>query len=1193
MNTKAQSSRLSGNLRVAGAVAMLALLSLPMSSATGASFPQNPLLTGGNAVPPNILLILDDSGSMAGGWMPANKDLPTDKSRLYDNVVDRSYVSNTIYYNPSMTYRPWRTASLDLTDRLGMADFKRVSDSDTNLSGAYDLRNKVESYFYVPTTSNPGGDAGNYDKYRIASSSSSTSYNNGVVQKMRGTVALSGSISSINAASWSSCIQMSVKSPDSVTITISGGGSRSNIYIYSTSDCSVDKRGNGLLVSDTGSSDPREVVIDNPGSAIYLRVYNDNNRNRVSNINWSAVGGNWVDMTPSGNTSALQKAEIENFANWYQYHRTRNKMAKAGASEAFGRLGRNYRVGFDSIWNEGGVSADTSGAMPAYPIPVNTGNGLFQDAGGGTNRSDFYARLHAAGASGNTPLKGALQRAGRYFSVRASDRTNGSQSPWRTGDGDDELACRQNYAILTTDGYWNSNSGFDSTAIRKYSDNTTAGDGSGNVDMGTGYPFQDSNRGDGYSQTLADVAYYYWKNDLRPDMDAPVRSSTDDPADWQHMVTFGVSIGQQGTLNPNNPKPAVWPDPTRREDATRIDDLWHASVNGHGQFVVASNTEKFASALTRALEAIDSRTASGSNIASSSTKTDTATLTFVAGFTSGSWVGDMAASPFNAALSGVSDTPNWRLSDTFGSKGANKNFASRTILTSKGGTAALFSYGARGGMVGQSDFAARTGQSDAVSAEDNIAYLRGDQSKEIGQADGYLRKRAWPIGDIVDSSPAYADDTGTVYIGSNDGMLHGIDAANGQVLFSYVPKGVDFAAMANLSSTTYEHRYFVDGQIDVITKNNQKNGKDILVGALGRGGRGVFALDVSTPDRMGVDNVLWDRTTQSASDDTDMGYVLAPVRIRSGNGGKTYALVANGIDSANGSAVLYAYELDANGGIVGGGPHKLVADAGGNGSRNGLMSMGLADLNGDGKVDVVYGGDLKGNVWRWDFSGASLPNAPIKLFHAEDSAGNSQTITGGIAVSRSSSGQIFIGFGTGSFISQSDIPGNVGYTAQTQSVYGLIDSGVAIPSRDSLQDRSIVSTGVDANGRKTREFESPSDLPADKQGWYMDLPVPERVISAPTILTNGDMWWSSINPAVGSDCSSSMGTGYVNHIDVFTGTSGGSTGISTGMPTEVNVTNKLATVGTGDGLNTQSEDLPKPPSGAPSRVSWREIVPQQ
>ena len=1163
--------------RNVGAMAVLTFAGLPVNAAT---FPTSPLLTGGNAVPPNILLILDDSGSMAGPWMPADSSMPVDKDSLSDNVTDRSYVSNTLYYNPGMTYLPWRTASQDLTVRLPNADFRSVSDSSTDLSGSLDLRDRVGSHFYVPKVANPGTTAGNYDEYRIGTSSSATSYNGGAVQKLQSMLVGSGTIPKINGGSNSNCIAVSTGAGDSVSITVAGGGSNADLYVFAASNCS------NRLGRDRSGSDPTQVTLTSPAATVYLQIQNSGN-GKTGSMTWTANSYVWADMTPSGNTAALQQAELQNFANWYQYQRTRNKMAKAGASEAFGRLGKSYRVGFDTIWNNGGASAaNTSGSLPAYPIPVGQDNGLFEDNGTTTNRTDFYAHLQSAGADNNTPLKGALQRAGRYFGIKASDASPlGSQSPWLIGDGSGELQCRQNYAILTTDGYWNNDSGFVSSAIRTYSNGTNAGDGAGNVDYGAGAPFQDSAGNTQYQNTLADVAYYYWKNDLRTDMNAPVRSSADDPATWQHMVTFGVSIGQQGTLNPNNPAPSTWPNPIANSGAERIDDLWHASINGHGKFVVASNTDKFAAALTNALASIDSRTASGSNIASSSTKTDTATLTFVAGFTSGSWVGDMRASPFDASLTGVSATPLWTLSGTFGAQGVNKpnNFKGRPVLTTtQAGVAANFD----ASMPNASSFAVRSGQSDAVTAADNIAYLSGDQSKEIGQTGGNLRRRAWPIGDIVDSSPAYSDDTGTVYIGANDGMLHGIDTSNGKVLFSYVPKGLDFAAMASLSSTTYDHRYFVDGQIGVIGKAAQGNGKDILVGALGRGGRGVFALDVTNPGSMDTSKVLWDTTTQSAAADSDMGYVLAPVRILKAASGKTYAFVANGIDSSNGSAVLYAYELDANGGIVGGVPQKLVADVGGS---NGLMSLGMADTNGDGKVDVVYGGDLKGNLWRWDFSGTSLPTSATKLFQATDGA-NSQPITGGIAVGENSNGQLFVGFGTGRFISLSDIPGNPGNVAQTQSVYGLIDAGSTIV-RTELQNRTIVSTGVDANGRKTRDFEAKADLPADKKGWYMDLPQPERVISAPTILNNGDMFWSSVNPAVGSDCSSTMGTGYVNHINVFSGTDGGSLGVSTGMPTEVNVTNKLATVGTGDGLNTTSQAIPNPPSGLPSRVNWREIVP--
>jgi type IV pilus assembly protein PilY1 len=1186
------------HLGVMAITAMVSLAGVPVHAATY-SFPDYPLLTGGSSIPPNILMILDDSGSMEDTLMRADGK-NEDTTDLDDSVSHRSYVNNTLYYDPSINYLPWRTSSQDLSVRLAAADFKNAASSFTSTTAnKIDLRDSTESYFYVPKSgvSNPGTDVDNYDKYRIGTSSASGSgasgsYSGGAVQKLATSSGPSGVLSA-SKNNYSTCTAIATGSGESITITISGN-KNADLYVYSSSSC----KSSSLLDSSTGNGSTKSVTIASPPGTVYLAIYGD--KNAVSNINWSTSLVSWQNAIPTGSTGTtrtLQQDELQNFANWYQYHRSRNKMAKAGASEAFGRLGTNYRVGFDTIWNRNssGNTINTSGSVPAYPIPYATNGGLFS----GTNRDTFYSRLQGSGASNSTPLKGALQRAARYFKT---------DDPWKTDSTGAMLTCRQNYAILTTDGYWNSDSGY--TAVGN-ADKSTNSDVDGNHPQ---YP-------DTYVDTLADVAYQYWSTDLKTGTSWPnnVLTSTSDPADWQHMVTFGVSIGLQGNLDQNSPPPSPWnQDPTTGgESAKRIDDLWHAALNGRGKFVVANNSDKFATALINALSTIDSRSASGSNIASSSTKTDTSTITFVAGFTSGSWSGDLIASPFNSGLTGVSTTPDWILSQTFATGQVNANFKNRTILTMKGGTATLFTAAA---VNNKADFAARTGQADEATADNNIAYLRGDQSKEIGQTGGTLRKRNYPIGDIVDSSPTYIEDTKTVFIGANDGMLHAIDADSsdttnrGKVLFSYVPKGIDYTAMASLSATAYSHRYFVDGQIDVISQADQGNDKNILVGALGRGGRGVFALDVTNPTAMTTSQVLWDNTTQDSTTEKDMGYVLGRVLIRNGNGGKTYAFVPNGIDSPNGSATLFVYELNANGGIAS--TTKLVADSG---SGNGLMSLGMADLNGDNKVDTVYGGDLKGNVWRWDFSGNTPPATAVKLFQAKDDANTPQPITGGLGVGRDSSGNIFLGFGTGRFISSSDMPGVA--TQTTQTLYGIKDQVANISGRDKLQQRTIPYSGTTAEGAAARGFENYSALPLDKMGWYIDLPVPERTISAPTIYGTA-MYLSTVIPATGSDCNSSVGSGFLNAIDLYTGTSPesgayftdpatltdgdggtgvlGSIGITGGMPTEVNVTSVLATVGTGaftseDGGegNTTSHELGNQPGGTPARVNWRELVPSE
>src|SRR5690606_27363378 len=128
-------------------------------------------------------------------------------------------------------------------------------------------------------------------------------------------------------------------------------------------------------------------------------------------------------------------------------------------------------------------------------------------------------------------------------------------------------------------------------------------------------PFSDST-----SYTLADVAMKYWKNDLRPDLDNRVPTSTINPAFWQHMVTFGVGFGVFGEVDPDDAFAAInsgteidWPNPFNSERA-KLDDLLHASVNARGGYFTAADPEQFASRLERTLTSILDRVASATNL---------------------------------------------------------------------------------------------------------------------------------------------------------------------------------------------------------------------------------------------------------------------------------------------------------------------------------------------------------------------------------------------------------------------------------------------------------------------------------------------------------------------------------------------------------------------------------------------------
>jgi len=1009
-------------LKIITQVTILGVLVAQPAQALPTSFPQYPLITGGGTqVLPNVLLILDDSGSMKSAGIPESV-VKWDKTTLDDNPSHRSYINNTLYYDPENTYRPWRTDSMDINARMDNADYKSVARSPINLTDwKINLAGNKESYFYLPNPKTPTG----YDKYRISPQ--------GRIQRCK----------------------------------------------YSKNNCGDSWR-------------------------------------------------DWEDKVPKSNRNPdyNHAQEVQNFANFYHYHRTRMKVAKAGISEAFGRLDEKFRVGYNRLSSHGHID---------YPIPIGHDDAQFM----GKNRADFYTKFQGQDAPHGTWTKHALRRAGMYFET---------DDPYRTRKGSAPLSCRRNYALLVTDGEWTD----------------------GDIYAGTSY-----------CKNLACVAKHYWQTDLQPKLPDDVPMSGADNANWQHMNTFGISIGLKGTLDSPAAGPTArnktlsnkWPYP--KDAATKTDDLRHASVEGRGNFIIASDTDSFAEALTSALTAISNRQASSSAITASSGQISSDTLLFGASFKSGTWSGDLVARRLNTLGSGFASKPEWVLSETFKPRGVNENFKDRVIdqwIYYKNNEEKekinidkqiKFNFNEIKESTNPAYLAlyTRSDTIDAVSAEDNIAWLRGDQSKEQENG-GNLRNRSHPIGDIVHSTVAYVEHGefkdkyagyDMVFAGTNDGMLHGMRARDGKVTYSYIPRGVEASELAKLSSPSYEHRFFVDGDIEINTEYRRFNQhRHLLLGSLGRGGRGVFMLTAITYDnRYWSPRPVFDHTLppSNTTDDANMGYVLGQMRIRRDSRGRTWAIVPNGIESPDGKAVLFAYKLDGwrveKSNTQ---KYERVADEDNTAKDNGLMAISLADTNGDGYFDFVYGGDLKGNIWRWDFTGEE-PGQAVKIFQAKDAKGKPQPITGGISYARENSetGRHFIGFGTGRYISISDMPqaGQKAENIQLQSVYGIIDETLNAPAspatktneplvsgRSVLKERKIVYDKLD-----TRSFGKYEALPKDKKGWFLDLPSQERVISSPSLFHGAMYFVSVVPPLAGSDeCGNGGGIGYLNAIHLFSGT---------------------------------------------------------
>jgi type IV pilus assembly protein PilY1 len=334
--------------------------------------------------------------------------------------------------------------------------------------------------------------------------------------------------------------------------------------------------------------------------------------------------------------------------------------------------------------------------------------------------------------------------------------------------------------------------------------------------------------------------------------------------------------------------------------------------------------------------------------------------------------------------------------------------------------------------------------------ENIVRYVRG-QSTE-----GY-RIRSSKLGDIVHSSPVF--EAGVLYVGANDGMLHAFEITtdadgktSGNEIFAYVP-GLVFENLKEYADPGFIHKYFVDLTPTVAKGSGLLGGNDpetILVGGLGKGGKGYFALDVTAPGSMAADHILWEFPGDTHRDQVnDVGYSFSrPVVVmtNSDSQDESWAVIfGNGYESANGNAVLFILKPQT-GAVI----KKIQADHPYVPSGNGLSSPVAVDVNFDHKVDFVYAGDLYGNMWKFDLT-ANDPGRwgvayhdgidPQPLFKAQGPNGAVQPVTSKPEVMFHPQKQgLMVMFGTGKLLGDSDVSNN-----SLQSVYGIWDYGDRLP----------------------------------------------------------------------------------------------------------------------------------------------------
>lgn len=1142
------------NLMPSFRLASMAGMLLGASTAHAAVEISNTPLQTGSAVPPNIMFIIDDSGSMHFELLPDNivfgdkryifprannvygpsdynNYVPTVESGEPYNALTRSPQQNRSYYDPAVTYKPWVRAD---------------GSSFPNANPACAWHNPINTGACPTDTS-------------VNSLARDLTRNNG----------------RYNSNRWYKC--------------------------SSSGSCSYDTNNRSFW--------PATYFFHEGGSAWNWDNYT---KVEIKNTTPSYSGHGRTTRTDCANGTCTYNQEMQNFANWYTYHRSRILTSRGAIGQAFVNQSEKMRVGFGAI-NKGNSTVDS----------VNTsvivrGVREFKGAAKSNFYSDLYTRdIPAAG----TPLLSALDAAGRYFS------REDSRGPWglNPGSGDestlDHITCRQNFTILMTDGYWSDGNTAPNIGNQDGTPGLTIqrpeGDAADDYKYEPVGPFADS-----HSTTLADVAMKYWKNDLRLNLINNVPSDLYvNPAFWQHMVTFGVGLGVTGKVVPKEafdavgPKTAIkWDSPfagdTDTKNSAKIDDLLHASLNSRGGFFTAERPDIFAMELENTLNAIAGRVASASNLTGTTTSLQTENFVYQGSLNSTDWSGSLKAKNVDQ-LEGVvweSNFPAWD--------------ARNILFGRKNGTATVFTP------------ANVTADANALSGKDTLVnYLRGDKTLESGN-NAQFRPRSSLLGDIANSSPAYVaasvnrdyqrynwEGTGSyqaflaaqktrepvVYVGANDGMLHAFDGTTGTELMAYVPQKM-LTAEANLAdyaSKTYKHKYYVDGSPVVADAYINGNWRTILLGSLGRGGNSLFAIDVTDPQALAGENktqkILWDKSFP------ELGITTSKPAIARLNNGKWAAVVGFGYNNSTNKAGLLVIDL-ADGSVI----RTITTNSA---SENGLGQIEGWDRNSDGNTDWFFGGDLKGNVWKFDLSdqnpavwGIAYEDRP--LFTAVDDAGVPQPITGGVSLSsQPETGQLWVFFGTGKMLSAEDP-----LLSDANTWYGIRD-GIVINNKAELKQRQIIAQQDNA---RVIESGAPYDM-ADLRGWYINLNDPrERIVNRPQVVGNslvintvapgdnecnpqGSGWIMSVNPYSGGRLNYTyFDRNKDNKFDNEDGltVNGDVTPVSAvrfdGMPSEPAVFRNddgTATLVTGL-ADTRIADTDVQPGFLQGRVSWRELTNQ-
>lgn len=1369
--------------------AALALLATSLSFSTAAAITDiasEPVTTLSTVrAKPNLMFILDDSGSMDSAYMPDD---------MYDSGKYGFYSSqcNGTAYDPATTYTP-------PVDYLGTQypnqSFSAAADDgfDTSSGTSRTSSTTIPIATGVTPQIAVSGSVTVGALVRIVSTTDSTKWLQGTVATYTSsprqiTVSVSATSGSGNITSSRIYTITTVNLASSYYYRYSGSQSEMG-WTYSSTNGSV-------ITSTTFYRECQSDIGNSPGSGVFTKV------------NMSAAS-----------------SDATNYANWYAYYRKRYLLMRTAVGRAFQSLDNGYRVGFSTI-NDTGVTDGTNYFRDTKDFDA-------------TQKANFYNSLYSVSPGPSTPLRAALSKAGRYF----ANKISGQYDPM-------QYSCQRNFALLSTDGYWNSSAGYqldgntaignqdadearpmrDNTraivttvtpsttvvrtqtdtprnqpltftryqwvtsstktgtiAVRRqtrngtstvttsvvrdtttnynrtvvttdgvvtsdttaqngspststvstttspavvtqtgswsnssatnrtltstqfdnsglslsstvYSASCTASTAAGSVtssacqfgdtdsvdgtsanngsasngtatvttlssDTTTGTPVVTDSTSGGSSNSLADVAEYYYKTDLRNSSLGNCSSSSSggnrdvcsdtvpatprDPLKSQHMNTYTVGLGVNGSLIYDKDYltqtsgtyadltsgAQVWPTPSTSGNALNIDDLWHAAVNGRGQYYSALNATSLSQAISgvvNAVKAIDGAASAAAVSASQLVAGDNNKI-FVANYQTLNWSGEIRALTINGNTGAVGTTAIWSAQSQLTSKDpGTRNIYYRQSATSP--TLRQFNYtnlstdgygGNFSGMCSKtptpSQCSTLASTPTALTLANNgtslVNYLRGERTYEVNRnADNPLfRDRVnGVLGDVINGAPVFvskppfgygdtgyssfassrATRTGMLYAGANDGMLHAFNADTGVEAWAYVPTAV-MGNMFRLANTDYAtgHTYFVDGAPVVGDIKVGTSWKTILVGGLNAGGKAYYALDVTDPANPVS---LWEFT------DENLGLSYSNPIITKRADGTWIVVFASGYNNADGKGHLFVVNANTGAKLL-----DISTDTGTASSPSGLAKINAwIDTATDNSAKRFYGGDLLGNLWRFDIDNLVEPRqGALLLARLQNAAGNPEPITTVPITAKVSDTYPVVAVGTGKYLGTTDVA-----DTEYQSIYAVKDPLTATGWGIVRDNTSMVKRTITINSNRISSSIAGANMTwSNKNGWWLDFPqagersvvnmalvgnqlfVPSAIPNGDSCTSGGSSWFYQIDMTTGaqSTTAANANVGALQSSDALI------VGFSTAQaaPDSSGAVQTITTITDSKGqVTTRTDQTSANNVAPPRRTSWRELT---